>query len=129
DPVAAADPEAAEGVRGLPDLAVELLVGEGAGVAGLPLPEEGRLRALRAVEVTVQAIVGGVQLPADEPFRLRGVPLQDAVPGAEPVELPRPPLPEPLRVLLRPAVDLLVPHEGLRGEVGGRGEATVLLEQ
>ncbi len=86
DPVALADAQRLERVRGPADVLEQLRVGDLARVAGLTLPEERDLLAVAGLHVTVHAVVRGVQLPADEPLRERQVPLEHGVPGLRPVE-------------------------------------------
>ena len=63
------------------DLLGELGVGERAGVAGLALPVVGDLVAVAGLDVPVQAVVGDVELAADEPLGEGRVgPVEDLVP-------------------------------------------------
>ena len=73
DAVALLDAQPLEHVRELADFAVELPVGEHARVAGLALPDDARpcCGAAPSLEVAVEAVVRGVELAADEPFRER----------------------------------------------------------
>src|SRR5690606_25020472 len=87
------------------DLAVQTPVGQHPRIAGLALPDQRGLVPTRAREVPVHAVVRGVQLPAHEPLRVRRVPDEDLPPRLEPVELPRPLLPEPLGIPRGPLVD------------------------
>src|SRR5262245_36863980 len=81
---------------------MELAVGERPHVAGLALPDDcGLVAAPRvlALEVSVEAVVGEVQLSADEPLRERRLPLEYLLPRLEPGDvLARHVGPEPLRV-------------------------------
>ena len=130
DPVALLDAEGLQRVGELGDVVQELGVGDGAGVAGLALPVVGDLVAPPGVDVPVEAVVGRVQASADEPLRERQVPLEDGVPGLEPVEelagLLRP---EPLEVGLGLGVDRGVREQGGGGELGGRWVGAVLREE
>ena len=57
-----------------------------AGVARLALPVVGDLVAAAGLDVAVEAVVGDVELAADEPLGERQVPLEDRVPRLVPVE-------------------------------------------
>ena len=87
DAVALRDAERLEHVGELVHLPVEVPVGVGLPVAGLAYPDERGLVAARPLDVPVDAVVRGVELPADEPLRVGRVPLEHLVPLHEPVEL------------------------------------------
>ncbi len=82
DPVArGCTPSAGQRVGRLADAAVQVGVGDGAGVARLALPVDGHLVAPAGLHVPVQAVVGDVELAADEPLRERRVrPVEHLVP-------------------------------------------------
>src|SRR5438876_103792 len=80
------------------------------------LPVIGDLVAAATLHVPVQAVVGDVQRPAEEPLHPGRVPLADLVPVLEPIELPGPLLPERLRVPRRLVVDARVVPQSARGE-------------
>jgi len=65
---------------------MELLVGEGADFAGLAFPDDGGFIFSRGEDVAVEAVVGEIDLAADEPFGPGGIPLEDFVPFFEPVQ-------------------------------------------
>src|SRR5207237_4502105 len=77
------------------DLAVEVPVGQRARVARLALPDQGGLRAARGRDVTVETVVGDVELGADEPLSVRRLSLDRLLPALEPGQLARPPFPAP----------------------------------
>ncbi len=124
------DAEGFEGVGGLLDLLGELGVRVGAGVAGFALEVDGYPVAVAVFDVTVQRVVGGVDLAADEPLGERRC---GPVQGLGEVLAPG----QQLAGLLRPergtvGVGLGVVgggDHGMRGEFGGGGELTVLLGQ
>jgi hypothetical protein len=129
DAVAPLDPVPLERRREPIDLAVEVPIGQGAGVAGLTLPDEGGLGAAGGGDVPVQAVVGDVELAAHEPLRVRHLPLEPFLPGLEPVELTGPALPEAYRVLRRLLVDSGALDVRLLRELPGGRELPPLLEQ
>ena len=101
DPVALCHPEGLEDVGEALHVAVEVGVGDGAGVAGLTLPVVGDLVAVPGSHVAVDGVVAHVELPAHEPLGERQLPVADGVPLLVPVEqLGRLPGPEPLVVLV-----------------------------
>ena len=57
-------------------LGLEVAVGERPGVAGLADPVVGDLVAEAALDMPVDAVVGDVELPAEEPLRERQVPFE-----------------------------------------------------
>ena len=71
--VAGAHAELGERVGRLGHLALEVGVGDGAGVAGLALEVDGDPVAVAGLDVAVDAVVGDVELAADEPLRERRV--------------------------------------------------------
>src|SRR5690606_1453341 len=128
-PVTLPDPQLPQRVRRLAYFPVQLFVREATDIPRLTLPEERLLRTPGPVQVPVQAVVGGVQPSADEPLRVRWLPLEYPIPGPEPVQLFRPPGPVALRIGLRLSVDLAARHVSLPRELPGGWEAAVLLQQ
>ena len=87
-PVALLDAHALEDVGELAHLAVERVVGEGAHVAVLALPDQRQLVAPPGGEVAVEAVVDDVGLGADEPLVERLVRVvQHLRPLLEPLQL------------------------------------------
>src|SRR6185503_10679369 len=127
DAVALPDAERLESVGEAADLAVELLVGQRPLLAGLAFPQDRRLVAPCGGEMAVEAVVSHVRLRADEPFRERQLPVEDLLPGLEPVELLGEVLPE-FQPVLR-LVDLRVLRDGVLHELLRRREGAVFLEQ
>lgn len=72
DPVALADAEVEEGVRGAGDLVLEFGVGDGAAVAGFALEVDGDPVSVSGLDVPVHAVVGDVESAVLEPFREGG---------------------------------------------------------
>jgi len=118
DAVARLDTELLEGVGCLADLALEVAEGEGSGVARLADPVVGDLVAEASLDVTIDAVVGDVELATGEPLGEGQVPLQRRLERLRPADpLARELRPERLEV----AFGLLV-QRGLRvclrGELG-----------
>ena len=86
DPVAGRDAQLEQGVGGLADLALEVGVGDRPGVARLADPVVRDLVAEAALDVPVDAVVGDVELAADEPLGERQVPLEGRVERLDPVD-------------------------------------------
>ena len=66
--------------------ALEHAEGQHARIARLAFPDDGGLVAARRMRVAVHAVVGDVELAADEPFGPRRVPFQHVLPRREPVQ-------------------------------------------
>jgi len=130
DPVALLDAQVLQRVRDPRDLVEQVLVGDRAGVAGLTLPVVRDLVAVALEHVAVDAVVGDVELAADEPLGEGDVPLEDRVPLLEPVdELGRLSRPEPFVVPVGLVVDGRVDDPGVVLERRRRWERTTLGEQ
>ena len=85
DPVAGADPELGQRVRGPADLALQVGVGDVAGVAlGLADPVDRDPVAVARVDVAVHAVHRDVELAADEPLRVRRLPVEHLGPVLSP---------------------------------------------
>ena len=89
DAIAFLDAERLEGVGELLHFGVELGVGEAANLAGLALPDERGLAGACAEGVAVDAVVAEIELAADEPLGPGQIPLENLVPGLEPVQILR----------------------------------------
>jgi hypothetical protein len=129
DAVALLDAESLEGHGGLVDLAVELAVGEHPRIARLALPDDGGLVAPPRFGVAVDAVGGGVELAADEPFGPRHVPLENFVVRLDPIQLLGLLRPEGFRVPARPIVDGGIGDVRLSRELRARLVAAILLEE
>jgi hypothetical protein len=97
-PVALLDAQLLEGVGELAHFAVELPVRVHPPVARLAFPDQRRLVGSPAIQVPVEAVVGHVELAADEPARERRLPLEHRVPLPEPVQSLGPGRPEGLAI-------------------------------
>ena len=84
DAIAFLDAEALERVGGAADFIGEHLIGQDARVAGLAFPDESDLVAAPVGQMAIEAIVGGVDLAADEPFSERKIPFEDFIVRLEP---------------------------------------------
>src|SRR5262249_59910803 len=99
------------------------------GVAGFTLPDEGGLAPARGVDVTVETVVGDVELPAHEPLRVGHLPLERLLPRLEPAELAREAFPEPDGILGGLRVDRRPVDVRALGELLGRNELPLLPEE
>jgi hypothetical protein len=87
----------------------------------------GDLAAAAGGHVPVDGVVAGVQAAAHEPLGERELPLEDGLPGLEPVEeVAGLAGPEALVVGVGLVVERPVAHQGLGDEVGRRREGAVL---
>ena len=115
------------GERG--DLAKELEVGQRSAIAGLALPDDRGLVAARAAHVPIEAVHGDVQLAADEPLRMRRLPVEHRVPRPRPLQFAREFCPEAFGIAGGIGVNLLVAHAGLIAERLRGWEAAVFVEK
>ena len=121
--------ERLQDVRERANLGVQLGVRQRAAIARLAFPHERRFGAARSGQMTVEAVDAGVDLSADEPLRVRRLPVEHRVPRPRPFELAREPRPERLRITLGLSVDALVARDGLRTKLRGRRERAVFAEE
>src|SRR3984957_19108989 len=132
DAIAFFHPKFLQHVREFLHFAVQLLIGEHANFAGFALPDERRFVLAPGRDVTVEAVVGKIDLAADEPFRPRTIPFQNFFPGLEPVQLASNPAPEFVGIVDRFAIDPFVVGEALDvrvlAEFRGRLELALLLQ-
>lgn len=56
------------------------MIGEGAALAGFPLPDDGRFIAARTIEMTIEAVFGGIELSAYKPLCKGRLPIQSLGP-------------------------------------------------
>ncbi len=129
DPVALLDTQLQQGVGGLGDLVLELGVGQGAAVAGLALEVDRDPVAVAGLHMAVHAVVGDVELAVLEPLGERGVRPVECLGGlggpGQPAGLLGPEAePVSLGLFIRLRRDV-----GVRGQVGGGSEATLLLQK
>ncbi len=66
------------------DFAMKLLVSQHPPIAGLAFPNDSGLIAARAGKMTIKAILGDVELGADEPLGKRWSPIQHLRPFLSP---------------------------------------------
>jgi hypothetical protein len=85
-----------------------------------PLPDQRNLIASPGIEVSVEAIITRIELPAVKPFdfRLAKVPFQYLVPFLFPVQLLRKLPPKLLRILNRLLIQFPVLLHGFNGGFG-----------
>ena len=130
DAVTAPHAQALQHVRELVDVGVQLPVGDAPDLAWrLSLPDQRHAAAPAGADMPVEAIHRCVELAAQEPFRVRWLPLQHAIPRPAPFQLLRPVRPITFRVLPGAVVRHGVPHVGLGFEGFGRREAPLLVEE
>ncbi len=109
DPVALPDAETRKTVCEPADCVEELTVGVGPLlVLGLAPPYECDLIASLVLNVTVQTVVGDVELSVQEPPGIWVIPLLHLIPGLEPLELTGDPIPESVGVCQERLVGLVV---------------------
>ncbi len=131
--VAGFDSELLQHVGKPADFAVEVLVAQDSSVARFPFPDDRRLVLSPAVEMSVEAIVGDVDLAAGEPLGVGHVAFRHGFEGFKPIEIfTRQFAPEPIRVVLGPLPHLLVLFEARDMRFGreglGRRELTIFLQ-
>ena len=129
DAVALAHAERLQHVRKRRNFAIEIVVGQRSTIAGLAFPDDRRLVAASAPNVPVDAVDRDVQLSADEPFRVRRLPVEDLVPRPRPFELAGELGPEAFRIAFGLGVDRFVAGVRLRRECRRRLESTVFFEE
>ena len=115
DPVAGPHAQRGQRVRGLRHLALQVGVGDVAGVARLTLEVDGDLVTVASCHVPVDAVDGDVEPPTDEPLG-EGCPgpVEDGVPG---------PVPLQVTCLLGPEAEPVArrrPHRALRSRWPGQ---------
>ena len=129
DGVALLDPVLAEGGGEAVHLAIHVPVRQHARVARLAFPDERRLVAARALDVPIEAVVGDVELAADEPLRVGQLPLLRLLPGLHPPQLFGLLLPEAQRIGLGLLVDRRALDAGRPGELLRRWELPSFLQE
>ena len=137
DAIAFPDAERLKGVGEALDLGVQLGVGEAANLARLTLPDERGLlspfAASSRIDVAVQTVVAEVEFAADEPLGPGQIPLENFVPGLEPVELLRYSSPELFGIVDGLLVEGFVLGERadtcLGRELGRRGKDAVFAQR
>src|SRR5207249_5436569 len=108
---------------------VEIEIGQRAAIARLTLPDERRLVASRPADVAIEAVRARVDRPADEPFRVRRLPVEHRGPWPEPLELAGESGPERFGIALRLRVDAFVARHGLRTKSGGWRKRSVFAKK
>ena len=87
DAIAALDAERLQHVGELADLPIQVEVGQRAPIARLAFPDDRRLVPPRPADVAVDAVDAGVERAADEPLRVRRLPVEHLRPRRRPLEL------------------------------------------
>src|SRR5580692_12586467 len=111
---------------------MKLLIGEGADFSGFALPDDGGFVLARRINMAVEAVVGKIDLAADEPPGPRQIPLEDFVPLLEPMQLAGDTAPEFAgfgdRFVVEVFVFIAALNMSTAAEFGGRLEAALLLK-
>ena len=132
DAVAFLNAEGLEGVGEFLHLGVQLGVGEAANLAGLAFPDDGGFLGAFAEGMAVDTVVAQVELAADEPLGVGKVPIEDLVPGLEPVEIGGHAGPEFFGIVDGLLVEGFVfgerADEGLGGEFGRGGKDAIFAQ-
>src|SRR6266849_2825405 len=132
DAVSFAHAKSFENIGELLHFLPELLVGVGTNFAGLALPNQRRFVLARRLHMAVQAVVGKIDLTADEPLGPGRFPLQHLVPFLEPVQFLGGPCPEFFRLFHRLFIESFIFAQALNLSFTGklrRGLKTTLLVQ
>ena len=87
DAIALLHAERLQDIGELADFGEQLLISEGADFAGFAFPDDSGFVGASVLDVTVETVVGEIDLAADEPFRPRTIPLENFRPRLEPVQL------------------------------------------
>src|SRR5258708_33346463 len=111
---------------------MELPIGERSDFAGLAFPDDGGFVFARGLDVAVEAVVGEIDLAADEPLGPWAIPFENFVPLLEPMQFAGDAAPELVGIVDGFLVETLVFGEvldvSLPGEFGGRVEAALFLK-
>ena len=127
DDVAGADAAVLERVGEALDVTVQVRVRDVPLLALLAAPVERDAVAVAGLDVPVDAVLGHVELAADEPLGERRVaPVEHLVPLAGPLQGLGLLGPEPLGIALRPLVHRGVGDDRVLGEAGGRREGLLV---
>ena len=86
DTIPLLDSVALEDIGEFADFAVKLAIGQDALLPRLPLPDNRRLIGPGCLKMTVEAVVRGIDLPANEPLGIRNFPIEHLAPFLEPVK-------------------------------------------
>jgi hypothetical protein len=98
----------------LADLTIQVEIGQRPPIPRFAFPDNGGFVAACAADVPIDAVDARVQRAADEPFRMRRLPVQHLRPGREPIELGGEFGPEAFGVAIGARVHRLVAHVGRR---------------
>ena len=130
DAVALLDSVTLEDIGKLANLSVELAVGQDLFVSRFTLPDDGGLIGPGCLEMTIQTVLSGIQLPSGEPLGVRELPVENFGPFFQPVEFLGLTCPERVRFIHRLGVKLLVlghaTDPGFLGELSRGLENAVL---
>src|SRR6185312_4312896 len=130
DAIAGLDAKLLQRIRALRHFAKKLLIRERAYFARLSFPNNGGFVLTGPVYVPIKAVVGEIDLAADEPLRPGQIPLENRVPFLEPMQFACHRSPKLLRVSRSRVVDFVVLRHALDlsmlSKVRGRIELSIL---
>ena len=113
-------------------LAMKLLIGEDANFPGLAFPNDRGFVFAPGREVTIDTVVGKIDLAANEPLRPGTIPFENFVPILEPVQFAGDSRPEPIGLvngfLIQAVIFGEAFHMGLLAEFWGRIELALLMQ-
>ena len=92
----------------LADFAMQILIGENAGIAWFPFPDDRRFVLAPGRQMPIQAVVTGVDLATDKPLGIGHFSLNDMVPLLEPVKVLSQIAPESGRIIFGSLPHLLI---------------------
>src|SRR5258708_28156903 len=114
DPLSLANSQRLQYVCELLHFLPKLLIRIRPNLAGLAFPDQRRFILTRRFDVPVEAVVGQIDLPPDEPLRPWRLPFQNVVPPLEPVQIFSGASPEFFRILDRFFIESLVLRYALK---------------
>ena len=129
DAIALSNAERLQDVAELPHFPEQLPISQETLIARLSFPDESCLVLPRPQNVPVDTVDRRVDLSAQEPFRLRRLPLEDAFPWFVPGQLSREAGPELLEIPVGLPVNGRIPDVRLLPERFPRRELTLLQEE
>ncbi len=87
NPIAFLDPQLLQSIGKLTNLSMQLDIGQDPAISRFSFPDQGRVIAAVSFEVTIQTVVGNIDLPSDKPLGLGRIPSQNPIPSSKPMQL------------------------------------------